>query len=242
MEWEGRFVDIRKGESHTPEYLRLNPRGVVPTLVHDDNVVCESNVICEYVNDAFSGPDLTPVSATERAAMRGWYKRLDDHLHFPVTVTLTFAVARMPGLPGGFPRHLPGSAMAADDVPLSDGPLDSLLADSNISATALVACVRAFDRTLGDMQAKLDDSSWLAGDTYSLADIAFAPYITRLDCLALDWLWEDRPNVGGWFERIRARPAYRTAIADWLKPTQAIDAMRANGTAVRDELRELAFS
>ena len=163
--------------------------------------------------------------------MRGWYKRLDDHLHFPCTVVLTFAIAGMPGVAAGFPRHLPGSIIAPDDEPEMTGPLAELAEKTGVSAAAVAASLAAFDRTLTDMQRALDNSPWLAGETFSLADIAFAPYVTRLDCLALEWLWDERPRVADWYARIRARPAYVTAIANWLKPPEAMEAMRSNGGA-----------
>jgi len=237
VEWEGRYVDIREGESHTPEYLRLNPKGVVPTLVHDGHTICESTVICEYVDDALAGPDLVPTEPAKRAAMRGWTKRFDEGLHFPTTVVLTFAIAGMPGLPAGFARHLPGTAMEPDERPVPNETLHDLLAKSGLSAAVVGASLRSFDRAIGDMQTTLQQSPWLVGDSPSLADIAFAPYLTRLNCLQLDWLWEARPSVSDWFDRIRARPSYEEAVAAWLKPQAAIDAMRSNGLTVREILR-----
>ena len=57
-------------ESQGPEYLKINPRGVVPTLVHDGKVVRESNVILEYLEDAFPAHPLRPEDPFERAEMR----------------------------------------------------------------------------------------------------------------------------------------------------------------------------
>ena len=37
----------------------------------------------------------------------------------------------------------------------------------------------------------------------------------RLHCLEMDFLWEDKPRVAGWYERLKARPAYQAAIIDW---------------------------
>ena len=55
LTWETRLVDLTRMEQKRPEYLALNPNGVVPTLVHDDRVVYESNVITEYVDAVFPG-------------------------------------------------------------------------------------------------------------------------------------------------------------------------------------------
>lgn len=239
VDWEGRNIDIRAGESHTPEYLQLNPKGVVPTLVHGDEVIVESTVICEYIHDAFEGPDLVPESAADRARMRNWTKRIDDGLHFPATAALTFAIARRMGLPDALARYAPGLQMIPDPEPVRDSRLRDLLDATGISATTLRANLRAFDKAITDMEAGLQSTSWLAGEVFSLADIGFAPYLTRLDCLQLKWLWSDRPGVTDWYRRVRARSSYKSSITDWLEPPEAIDAMAKNGREVGDSLRAL---
>ncbi|MEQ8697093.1 MAG: glutathione S-transferase N-terminal domain-containing protein [Bauldia litoralis] len=60
LAWEEIEVDLFKSEQYDPEYLKLNPRGVVPTLVHDGRPVPESTLICEYLDEAFPEPPLTP--------------------------------------------------------------------------------------------------------------------------------------------------------------------------------------
>jgi len=60
LRWTTRVVDLTKMEQKRPEYLRLNPNGVVPTLVHGDRVIYESNVITEYLDDVFPTPRLYP--------------------------------------------------------------------------------------------------------------------------------------------------------------------------------------
>jgi glutathione S-transferase len=82
LPWEGHKLNLRTGEQHQPQFLKINPRGVVPALVHDGNVIIESNIIMEYLEDAFpSTKRLMPDAATERAAVRNWLQRLDTGLH-----------------------------------------------------------------------------------------------------------------------------------------------------------------
>ena len=80
-------VDIGKGENRTPDFLRINPRGLVPVLVHDGKVIVESNDICLHLDRAFpSSPILAPDNQLQEL------KRLldeDDGLHMAVR-TLTF--------------------------------------------------------------------------------------------------------------------------------------------------------
>ena len=58
--FDDRVVSLFRSEQYAPEYLRINPRGVVPTIVHDGQTIIESTVICEYLDEAFPAPDLRP--------------------------------------------------------------------------------------------------------------------------------------------------------------------------------------
>jgi glutathione S-transferase len=60
LPWTGRHVSLAKGEQLTPEFKKLNPRGVVPVLVHDGSTIVESSVICSYLDDVFPDPPLSP--------------------------------------------------------------------------------------------------------------------------------------------------------------------------------------
>ena len=69
------------------------------------------------------------------------------------------------------------------------------------------------------MEKSLAHQLWLAGDTFSLADIAMTPYVNRLDMLGWQQMWEQtRPQVTAWFERIKARPTFKPALLDWCPP------------------------
>jgi glutathione S-transferase len=70
LDWESIKVDLFKAEQYDPKYLKLNPRGIVPTLVHDGKPIIESTLICEYLDDAFPEPPLKPAEPWLRARMR----------------------------------------------------------------------------------------------------------------------------------------------------------------------------
>src|SRR5690606_5113489 len=85
-------LNLRRAETQRPEYLKLNPDGVVPTLVHDGEVIRESTVIIEYVDEVFPDPPLKPADALGRARMRGWMVQIDESVH-PSTGTITWALS-----------------------------------------------------------------------------------------------------------------------------------------------------
>ena len=51
--WTGHYLDVLAGDQFDPEYIKLNPNAVVPTIVHDGVVVTESTVICEYLDEVY---------------------------------------------------------------------------------------------------------------------------------------------------------------------------------------------
>jgi glutathione S-transferase len=83
---------------------------------------------------------------------------------------------------------------------------------------------RLYDRYLSKMEEVLAKQTWLAGDTFSLADIAMTPYVNRLDMLGMSQMWEKtRPQLTDWFERIKARAAFKPALLDWCPPDLTAD-------------------
>lgn len=71
------------------------------------------------------------------------------------------------------------------------------------------------DYLLDQMEARLGKGSWLAGTTFSLADIAMAPMVNRIEVLARPEMIAAvrRPKVADWWQRIQARPGYQTAFS-----------------------------
>ena len=77
LAYESRLVDLEKLEHHSPEYLKINPNGVVPALIHDGRSLHESGTICEYLDEVFPEPPLRPADAWGRAEMRNWIRHID---------------------------------------------------------------------------------------------------------------------------------------------------------------------
>ena len=77
LAYEGHVVDMAKMEHHSPEYLKINPLGVIPTLIHDGRPLHESGTICEYLDESFPDPPLRPQAPYERGQMRNWIRHID---------------------------------------------------------------------------------------------------------------------------------------------------------------------
>ncbi|MGH7003366.1 MAG: glutathione S-transferase family protein [Alphaproteobacteria bacterium] len=236
---ERRHVNLMKAEQVTPEFLKINPKGVVPALVHDGNSVVESTVIMEYLDDVFPERPLRPASCLSRARMRVWAQVPDAALH-AACGTVTYAAAfvrqiKAANSPEALRDRLakiPDRARALQQQQLLDLGLD---------APFLAGAVKLHDKVLGDMEKALSAQSWLAGADFSIADCAIAPYVLRLDRLGLERMWDHRPRVADWYARLRARPSWAQAIVPFpsLGAGDYDDDLKSKGIDVWPKVRAL---
>ncbi|MBK8010455.1 MAG: glutathione S-transferase family protein [Deltaproteobacteria bacterium] len=70
LAYELHTLSFSGGDLKTPAYLAINPRGRVPSIVHDDFALYESTAIVEYLDDTFPEPPLLPVDRQARALVR----------------------------------------------------------------------------------------------------------------------------------------------------------------------------
>jgi ganglioside-induced differentiation-associated protein 1 len=225
LPWQGHYLDILKGDQFAPDYLALNPKAVVPTLVHDGCVIVESTVINEYLDEVFPEAPLKPDDPQARAAMRVWTKAVDEDLH-PACAEVTFSSCHRHII-----KRLPAKQYEEflDSTPAQSATLHwhrrkKEIVTLGFRAPGLGETYRLYDNYLGKMEKALAHRPWLAGDTFSLADIAMTPYVNRLDMLGMAQMWDrTRPQVTAWFARIKARPAFKPAFLDWCPPDLTAD-------------------
>ena len=84
-----------RGDQYEPAYLKLNPNGVVPTLIHDGEPITKSSLILYYIDDAFPEPPLMPTQPRQRHRVGMYNKLIDEYVHNSCTI-LTFATAFRP--------------------------------------------------------------------------------------------------------------------------------------------------
>lgn len=214
LEWDGELLDLMRGDQHRPEYAKLNPNRVVPTLVHDGKIVIESTLIIEYLDEAFPVPPLMPSDPYRRARARLWMKKIDDYLHAACS-TVTFATANRKALLRLAAEELEARFQRMPDPAYRER--QRLAIEHGLDAPHVAAAVRQYDRYVGEMETALSDAPFLAGDAYSLADAAATPYVNRAEMIGMDALWtEHRPHVAGWLLRVRERPSFAIAVTRWM--------------------------
>ena len=211
------YIDILAGEQFTDEYRAINPKAVVPSLVHDGKVLNESTVICEYIDDEFSGPHLIPEDTYFRAQMRMWTKAVDEQLH-PACGELTFVcchrhiVLRLP------PEKLDEFLQSTPEQSVTSKwkARKQEIVRAGFEAPGIEDTIRSYYNYLVKMDETLAQYEWLAGPTFSLADVGLAPYVNRLDMLGMSGMWVGRLHaVERWFEAIKSRPRFKEVFLDW---------------------------
>ena len=233
LEWTKHHVDLAQKENLRPEYLRLNPIGVVPTLVHDGKPVIESSVICEYLDDVFPEPSFKPADSYLRAQMRLWMKHVDNKLH-PSCGALQWPLVMRPALMEKTEEERQALLEQIPEKPRRER--QKRLVAYGLDAPDIVEAVAVYRKTILDMETVLKDQEWMAGETFSLADACLAPYFQTV--LQFGWtrMYEDCRRVADWFDRCRARASYQSSVAADFPPEVQAD-LHAKGEAAWQTIR-----
>ncbi|MDB3892295.1 glutathione S-transferase family protein [Alphaproteobacteria bacterium] len=233
IEWDGVYIDILKGEQFTPEYQKLNPKSVVPTLVHGDLVIPDSTVIVEYLDHISPDNSVHPTDPWERSQVRQWTKAVDEDLH-PACGAVTFVCSHRHTVlknlgPEGTEKFLastPPLSVTSDWKSMKDGFIRY-----GFEAPGAEEKIRLYDTYLKKMETALSGGDdWLVANKFTIADISLTPYVNRLAMMSMRGLWENGrlPNVEKWFARIEARPNFKKCLIDWV-PEDLTNDLRENG-------------
>jgi glutathione S-transferase len=231
-------IDLFSGAQHDPAYVVLNPNHVVPTLVHDGAALIESTLINEYLDEAFPEIPMRPAAPLHRHAVRLWTKLLDDKVH-AATAAVTFAIG-----PRVMLLQQPVAQREAEIAALPDArdrATRRSVIELGVKAPEFAGALARMIDLLDRIDAALARSDWLSGEAHGLADAAVLSYVLRLDHLAMSPLLSApaRPRLAAWYERMRARPSFATAIAQWA-PEPAVAFLRGTGEAVWADVEPLA--
>lgn len=206
LDYAAHHLDLRAGEQFTPEYRKLNPAAVVPTLVHDGTAIRESTVIMEYLDEVFPDPPLKPADPAGRARMRGWGKMADEY---------GLAAVRIPT----WTRTKTDSIGALRDA----GELDAVIAriplqdhrdkyrqisEEGFSEKEFADAYAKMDFVYARAEEALADGPWLVGEQFTLADINLLPFIDQFGKYRPELLDPaNHPRTADWHGRAMARPA-----------------------------------
>lgn len=222
---------ISREDLATDWYRKLNPNAVVPTIIHNGEVIIESTVILNYLEDAFDGLALRPGNALQCARMNFFLKLADDALKSLGAMALVIFARQMflsmsEETLETYLQTLPDVEERSRRGGLVREGLDSAYIPGAMAVLAVLQ--RKIDEAV-------QDGGYLVGD-YSLADCAVTPFISRLSDLGLLASETKAPALHRWWQDIQARPSFKKGIVGSM-PVKAAVAMRARAKELSDDLR-----
>jgi len=217
IEWQSHVVDMQSKQNLSPWYLGINPRGLVPTLVHDGAVHIESNDILVYLEHQFPEPRLIPEGMDNQMTE---LLRHEDDLHLDLrTVSFKFVFAP-PGPPKSEEDLIRYAAAGSGTVQgKTDTARDEQIAfwrqfttGTGISDDVARRCVHKFRTEFSALERQLADRQYLLGTSLTVLDIAWFIYANRL-VLAGYPLARLHPHLAQWFQQLHQRPEFAREVA-----------------------------
>ena len=229
------LIETGTYETISPHYLKVNPAGLLPTLVHNGHPVYESDDILAYVASIASdtAPSLVPVSEADQAEMQKWVDRGSISSDDPLGRVAHGAGSCIPGL------TMPIFVTAIRYIPLrnilvgllfhpdkkrpiffASGKLRGLqsMLRMGMVRTLVTNCRDHMVKHLTEFQDHLKDGGpWIMGDQYTLADVSWSCIFLRLD--ETGWLdhffsTNDFAVLEKYYAAIKARPSWQSAIVE----------------------------
>jgi GST-like protein len=235
VEYESRYLDLLKFDQHQPEYLRINPDGTIPAMVHGDRVLTESTPMMEYIDEAFPGPPLRPNDPRERWRMR-WWMRFFDAYFAPSLSMIGWSVFVGPAARQRDPAEL---RSAIERIPLESRRIAWRKAIYNeFSEQELAESRRRVLYATGVLEAHLSRSTYICGELYSLGDVNAFNLGYALPLSQPDHCNDQKtPHIMEWLRKIYERPATRATWAKGRTQMAARVTMLERGAARRDSDR-----
>ena len=176
-------VSIIDGENLKPEYLAVNPRGLLPTLELDDgNRIDETIAICRYIEETQPEPNLMGRDALEKAQIESWQRHMEFDGLNPTGEMFrnSFDPFKNRGLPG----------------------LENVQAIPELAARGKAGVERFYER----LEQRLSQSTYIAGDRYTVADIT-ALCVVDFASFAKMGIPEANTNTKRWHADVSSRPS-----------------------------------
>ncbi|MEM8564091.1 MAG: glutathione S-transferase family protein, partial [Pseudomonadota bacterium] len=216
IDCELHHVDLRSRENYSDWFLGINPRGLVPVLVDNGQVIIESNDILLYLEEKYPEPPLlpSPSDAVAKAALDA-----EDNLHLDLralSMRFVFSVERSMRSEEVLQQYEAGGTGTVGGAP--DGHRQTelkffrdMISNNGIPDEQVRTSVNRFRGAYSDLEAKLDDTQYLLGPDISVLDIAWYIYSVRL--LAAGYpLHQLHPHVGNWFDALHSREVFRSEV------------------------------
>ena len=212
IEFTEQLVDLANKEHLSDWYAKINPDCAVPTLVHDDKIITESNVILEYIEDAFSGPKLMPLEPYLKAQVRLNFRYDESLLHdfFVLSFDWMIKTGRLNANDISLPKIQHPNSM-------KKGFYHDLGVNKGIPEEKFEMAKQNIFSSLKALNDRMDNvsSQYVVGDSFSLADIAWIAGMQRLELVGLP-VWESDSSffkLNAWWNLIKSRDSFQKVFA-----------------------------
>ena len=210
--WESHIVDLRKKQNNEAWFLGINPRGLVPVLIHDGAVHIESNDILLYLDERFPDPRLIPEGRKDEMVELLEY---EDDLHLDLrNLTMRYVippdvVGKSPEVLASYRRHGSGTVQGAADTrrPIELAYWERFNANGGITDEAVAASAQKFRQEFEALETILAEQEYLFCEALSLLDVAWFVYVTRMKLVSYP-VENLHPRVDRWYETLKAQPAF----------------------------------
>nr|WP_272212099.1 glutathione S-transferase family protein [Marinicella sp. W31]MDC2877999.1 glutathione S-transferase family protein [Marinicella sp. W31] len=156
LEFERYDVGFKFGGTDTPEFLAMNPNGLIPVLKDGDGseALFESAAICRYLAARYGSDTFWPADPVARAQVDKWAEWAKITAAAAFTMPIFWPMVRMP--------------------------------EKDRDPQSIASAIAAFDRLLGMAEAQLSKHAFLAGDLFTLADIMLGHLLYRYYTMEID--------------------------------------------------------
>ena len=178
-------LKIERTWERRPEFLALNPAGEVPVLIEADGaVLSDAAAITEYLEEVYPDRPLIGLDPLQRAETRRLVSWFDVKFNAEVTQNL-----------------------------VEEKMTKRLLGQGQPNSATIRAGAANLRHHLDYIGWLVERRNYLAGDHFSLADIAAAAHLSAVDYLG-DVPWDSFPSAKEWYARVKSRPSFRPLLAD----------------------------
>lgn len=202
-------MSFRKEEQLSEDYLKINPNGVVPTLVHGGEVIVDSSCILEYLDETFKETPLVPDAPLARAHMRGWLRFMEE-VPTKAIRTPSFENVFLPAM--RLVKSTKSFNRSRDKRTIRRGFYTKMNGGKGFDRMEIVDSVYQLRDTVVRMDQALKQAPWILGERLTLVDISLVPLIDRAEDMGMRYLWDDLPTVADWLNRLQSRASFKAAF------------------------------
>lgn len=212
LDWTPHSINLLSKENTKPEYMRINPKGLVPAMVHNGVVITESIDILRYIEEQFPEPALYSSDPSQRQQIDRWMDAATEN-HNSVVKTYMYAIAfGGDKSPDEMKRYLEQQ---------KDPGLKAFHQQATVgfSQDQIAEAERALFTFYDQLENELSLHRWVVGDNYSYADIAwFVQYFLMQRTGVVNFA--NYPNIRRWGRMFMQRPSFERGIKN-LQPWYA---------------------